>query len=107
MDNVITIEEIKNQISDFNKSRNWDKYHKPKDLLLALMEELGEISRLFKWIGHSAEIRRLKKKEVRQEIADLFIYLFILSQKAGIDISEEISKKLKINSCKYPARNHS
>ena len=82
--------------------RNWDKYHKPKDLLLALIEELGELSRIFKWVGQKNEIRYLQKQEVKEEIADLFIYLFILSYKANIDISEEIFKKLEKNDKKYP-----
>ena len=102
MDKEITIEEIKIRIKEFNMIRNWDKYHKPKDLLLALIEELGELSRIFKWVGQKNEIRYLQKQEVKEEIADLFIYLFILSYKANIDISEEIFKKLEKNDKKYP-----
>ena len=102
MDKEVTIEEIKNRIKEFNAVRNWDKYHRPKDLILALLEELGELSRIFKWVGSSNEIKYLQKPEVKEEIADLFIYLFILSHKAGIDISDEIFKKLEINGKKYP-----
>jgi len=102
MDNKETFENIKKQIQEFNRVRNWDKYHRPKDLILALMEELGELSRIFKWVNARNELKYLKKDEVKEEIADIFIYLFILCYKADIDISDAIMEKLRINDRKYP-----
>lgn len=102
MDEEVTLQEIKDRIRKFNAARDWEKYHKPKDLILALMEELGELSRVFKWVRSSNELRYLQKPEVREEIADLFIYLIDLSIKAGIDISTEIGEKLEANEKKYP-----
>lgn len=102
MDSEITIEEIKNKIKEFNTIRSWDKYHKPKDIILALTEELGELARIFKWVGSKNEIQYLKKNEVKEEVADLFIYLFIHSYKADVDISEAILEKLEKNNKRYP-----
>ena len=102
MDKEVTIQEVKDRIREFNAARDWEKYHRPKDLILALVEELGELSRVFKWVRSSNELKYLQKPEVKEEVADLFIYLISLSNKAGIDISSEIFKKLEINNKKYP-----
>lgn len=102
MDEEVTIQEIKDKIREFNAVRDWEKYHRPKDLILALVEELGELSRVFKWVRSSNELKYLQKSEVKEEIADLFIYLINLSNKAGIDISNEIFRKLETNNKKYP-----
>ncbi|HEC92321.1 MAG TPA: nucleotide pyrophosphohydrolase [Candidatus Atribacteria bacterium] len=102
MDDKETFENIKKQIKEFNQLRNWDKYHRPKDLILALIEELGELSRIFKWVNTKNEFKYLRKNEVKEEIADIFIYLFILCYKADIDISDVIIEKLRKNDKKYP-----
>jgi NTP pyrophosphatase (non-canonical NTP hydrolase) len=104
MDEEVTIAELKRWIVEFNAARDWEKYHRPKDLVLALIEELGELARVFKWRTPASETRLLRKPEVAEEIADLFIYLFALSHRCGIDISDEIRKKLQANSERYPAR---
>ena len=101
MDKEITIQEIKDKIREFNTARDWEKYHNPNDLILALVEKLGEPSRVFKWVKSSNELKYLQKSEVKEEIADLFIYLINLSNKTGIDISSEIFRKLEVNNRKY------
>ncbi|MCL0104251.1 nucleotide pyrophosphohydrolase [Dehalococcoidia bacterium] len=102
MDDKETFGEIKKLIQEFNMIRNWDKYHHPKDLILAIMEELGELSRIFKRVNTKNEVKYLKKEKVGEEIADIFIYLFMLCYKADIDISNAIMEKLQKNNEKYP-----
>jgi len=103
MDSKITFDEIKNQIKNFNFERDWHGKHSKKDLILAIIEELGELSRIIKWKDEN----KLIEKDLincKEEISDIFIYLFVLSDNFNMDISEEIINKIYKNSKKYPIK---
>ena len=108
MDQKTTVADIKNRISRFNQERDWEQYHQPKDLIMALQEELGELSRCYLWVSEQ-EIKNIHKdpkkmNAIKEEMADVFIYLISLANTVGVDISEIINTKIDKNEQKYPAK---
>ena len=108
MDQKTTVADIKNRISRFNQERDWEQYHQPKDLIMALQEELGELSRCYLWVSEQ-EIKNIHKdpkkmSAIKEEMADVFIYLIALANTTGVDISEIINTKIDKNEQKYPVK---
>lgn len=100
------LNELKEKIREFNIERDWDKFHNPKDLLIALVSEVGELAECYRWLNDS-ELSKIhsdpaKKKKVEEEIADVIIYLIILSYKTDIDIFKIIEEKIEKNRKRYP-----
>jgi NTP pyrophosphatase (non-canonical NTP hydrolase) len=100
------LNELKEEIKKFNLERDWDKFHNVKDLIIALTSEVGELAECYRWLSED-EISKIhsnpeKKKNIEEEIADIFIYLLIISYKTDIDIFDVIEKKLEKNKQKYP-----
>lgn len=86
------------KIKQFNKERDWDQFHNPKDLAIALNIETSELLDLFLWKRNE----NVNVERVKEEIADIFMYAFNIADKFGLDINEIIENKLKINAQKYP-----
>jgi NTP pyrophosphatase (non-canonical NTP hydrolase) len=100
------LNKLREQIKSFNMEREWDQYHNPKDVLVALVSEVGELAECYRWLNEK-EISIIhadpeKKKKVEEEIADIIIYLIILSYKTNVDIVKAIEDKLEKNKKKYP-----
>jgi len=97
---------LKEKIREFNLERDWDKFHNPKDLVIALMSEVGELAECYRWLNDDELLRihsdPVKKKKVEEEIADIMMYLIILAYKNDIDIFQAIEQKLEKNKRKYP-----
>ena len=99
------IKEIQDKLAKFAEERDWDQFHSPKNLVMALTSEVGELTELFQWLTEgqsSIKDDSSKTDEIRQEIADIFIYLLRLADKLDIDIEEAIREKIEINAKKYP-----
>ena len=94
------------QLKKFNQERDWDKYHNPKDLLIALMSEVGELADLYRWLSPEEVIsvhkNPEKKNEIEEELADVFMNILILAYKTNTDLEEAFLKKIKKNGLKYP-----
>jgi len=103
---VLHLEKILKHQRQFAAARQWDIYHSPKNLAMALAGETGELLEIFQWLSDSESIRVMsdKKKatEVEQEVADIFYYLLRLSDRLGIDLEAAFWKKMKINQKRYP-----
>ena len=95
------IKEIQDKLAKFAEERDWDQFHSPKNLVMALTSEVGELNELFQWLTEEKS-NNVGNDEVRQEIADIFIYLLRLSDKLDIDIEEAVKEKIEINAKKYP-----
>ena len=93
-------------LRDFAKKRDWDQFHSPKNLTMALIVEVAEILEHFQWAKEEDSYRLSAKKmrEVREEIGDSMIYLVRLSDKLGIDPIQAAKDKLKKNKKKYPIK---
>ncbi|MBI5675044.1 MAG: nucleotide pyrophosphohydrolase [Nitrospirae bacterium] len=90
----------------FAEARNWDQFHSPKNLSMALAAEAAELLEIFQWLTEqqSKDIVNSEKDiaEVKEEIADVFIYLVRLADKLNIDIEQEVLAKIALNEKKYP-----
>jgi NTP pyrophosphatase (non-canonical NTP hydrolase) len=91
-------------IRDFAEARDWDQFHSPKNLTMALSAEVSEIIEHFQWLTEeqSENLPQNKLKEVETELADTLIYLIRLADKLDIDLWDATLNKIKINEQKYP-----
>lgn len=92
------IQEIINVLIEFRNERDWEQFHNPKDLALAINVEAGELLELFLW--KSAE--EADKEKVKEELADIFAFAFLLAEKYNLDVKEIVLNKIALNSKKYP-----
>ena len=96
--------ELIKKIKQFREERDWDRYHSPKNLAMALSVEAAELVEHFQWLTQE-ESRNLpddKLDQVRDEIGDILIYLANLSEKLGIDPVQAAHDKIEKNLIKYP-----
>lgn len=101
---IHSLEELRARISEFARVRQWDDYHTPKNLAMALIVEAAELVERFQWLTpeESAKLDAERHEQVRQEIADVLIYLTRLADMLDIDLLEAAADKLEINARKYP-----
>ncbi len=99
------LEQFKQRLHDFAEERDWDQFHSPKNLSMALIAEAAELVEHFQWLTEkqSNELSSDKLQEVEQEIADIQIYLIRIADKLGIDVLDAVQKKIALNEAKYPA----
>ena len=99
------METMKDAIKAFIEERDWEQFHSPKNLAMALSVEVAEIVEHFQWLTQeqSCTLPPEKLAEIREEIGDVMIYLVELSEKLGIDPVDAAKAKLEINTRKYPA----
>jgi NTP pyrophosphatase (non-canonical NTP hydrolase) len=92
------------QLRLFNHERDWEQYHTPKNLAMALMVEVGELVEHFQWLTpkQSMSLKGETQQRVREEIGDVVLYLLNLADKLGIDPLEAAREKLVKNAEKYP-----
>lgn len=95
---------IQQAIIDFRNRRDWEQFHDPKNLAEAISIEAGELLENFLWktTEESRLIEGVKLDNVKQESADIFIYLLLLCESLNFDLLDEAEKKLTINEGKYP-----
>jgi dCTP diphosphatase len=103
--NMNPFEQIKTRLRDFAADRDWDQFHSPKNLSMALIVEASELVEHFQWLkqDESLVLSPEKLNEVAQEIADIQIYLVRIADKLGVDIEKAVDEKIAINEQKYPA----
>ena len=93
-------------LREFAEARDWAQFHSPKNLVMALSGEVGELNEVFQWMteadSFNAASSEATAKAVREEIADVALYLIRLSDVLGIDLNEAVSSKLATNTAKYP-----
>ena len=98
------LKELTEKIVAFRDARNWKQFHNPKDMAISISLEAAELLEIFQWSGSDTEVDTDKKiVKVREELADVLIYAFLLGNDLGLDIAEIVSSKLDENSRKYPA----
>ena len=104
----MNIEEIKERIRIFSEERDWDQFHSPKNLSMALSAEVGELLDILQWIKEEdTRIENIEEetlKLVKEELADIFYYVIRISDKLNIHLEKEIINKMKINEQKYPVK---
>ena len=92
------IKEITEELIRFRNERDWEQFHNPKDLSLAISIEAGELLEHFLW----KDPEEAKKEKIKEELADIFAYAFLLAEKYNFDVKDIVLKKIKKNAEKYP-----
>jgi len=97
--------ELRDRLRSFAAERDWDQFHSPKNLASALSVEAAELLEHFQWLTEeeSANLPPARHAEVRDELADVLIYLVRLADKLGVDLLEAAAGKIDKNAVKYPA----
>ncbi len=106
MDSKTTVDELREMAIRFRDERNWEQFHTAKDLVLGLGIEVAELQELLLWKS-TDEVAELARSEsgrarIREEIADVFIYLMYLSRHFDVDLSDAVRSKIAQNGEKYP-----
>lgn len=91
-------------IADFARERDWEQFHTPKNVAMALSVEAAEITEIFQWLTEeqSKDLPPEKVQHLREELADTYIFLLKLANHYKIDLFEAAADKLKVNAKKYP-----
>ncbi|MBI5938426.1 MAG: nucleotide pyrophosphohydrolase [Betaproteobacteria bacterium] len=101
---ITSIEQLAEAVRQFGRERDWQLYHSPKNLTAALIVEAAELLEPFQWLteAQSHELPPEKLEAVRQEMADVLIYLVSLANTLEVDLLKAAEAKLAINARKYP-----
>ncbi len=100
----MNIENIKQKIQKFSDDRKWEDFHNPKNLVMALTGEVGELNEIFQWLDfeESQNLPDDVLEHTKEEVADVAIYLLRICMKLDIDLEEAILNKMDKNEKKYP-----
>jgi NTP pyrophosphatase (non-canonical NTP hydrolase) len=103
---LVDVAALQSAIEHFADERDWRQYHSPKNLAMALTGEVGELVELFQWLteAQSHEVGRDPRtaRAVRDELADVMIYVARLAAMLGVDLDEAVRTKMAANALKYP-----
>lgn len=106
MTDATTTAELKARVLAFARERDWEQFHAPKNLSMALAAEAGELMEHFLWATPAqsrAVVRKAaKRKEIGEELADVIIYALEFANMTGIDVAAAIERKMAVNAKKYP-----
>jgi dCTP diphosphatase len=97
--------ELRDRLRRFAAERDWEQYHSPKNLAIALNVEAGELLEHFQWLTDDASrnLPAQKLTEVGEELADVLLYLIRLADQLGIELLAAAAAKIDVNARKYPA----
>ena len=108
-DPAVTLESLRQDQAAFAAARDWDQFHTPRNVLLAMVGEVGELSELFQWRGDAGcgvdlpSWSENDKTHLGEEMADVLLYLVRLADRCGVDLPAVAKAKLEKNKHKYPA----
>ncbi len=99
-----SLEELRATINTFVKARDWDQFHAPKNLAMAMIVEAAELVEHFQWntIEESHQLSPEKREAVSHELADTFVYLLRIAEVLEIDLIDAANAKIVLNGQKYP-----
>ena len=102
----VTLDSLRLSIGTFAQEREWDQFHQPRNLLLALVGEVGEIAEIFQWKGECsvglAGWSDRDREHLGEELSDVLLYLVRLADRCGIDLAAAAERKMGLNRKKYP-----
>ncbi len=106
MTDKIDVEKIKKMLAEFAEARDWEKFHSPKNLCMAIAGESGELLEIFQWMTEKESIQVKNQPElaeqVSHELADIILYIIRMADLLDIDLNASIQTKMAINNKKYP-----
>jgi NTP pyrophosphatase (non-canonical NTP hydrolase) len=101
-----SIAQLSDEVAHFVRQRDWDQFHDPKNLVMLVASEVGELLAEFRWVSNSdsdAHATGVRRERVQDEIADVAIGLLMLAARTGTDLPSAIRAKLDKNAQHYPA----
>jgi NTP pyrophosphatase (non-canonical NTP hydrolase) len=101
-DSQTTLQELKDTVQAFVRERDWERFHSPKNLSMALAAEAAELMEHFLWDTLEQSHEKAQSEDVADELADILLYLLEFANMTEIDISEAVAAKVKKNAVKYP-----
>jgi dCTP diphosphatase len=105
LDNI-NVNELKQKLKTFAKDRDWEKFHNPKNLSMALSVEIAELVEIFQWMTaeESIEVKLNKNliNDIAYELADIISYVILIADIFKININNSIIRKIEVNNVKYP-----
>ena len=109
---LASLDDLRDALRRFAAERDWEQFHSPKNLAMALGVEVAELMEHFQWVSeeHSKKLPAEQLAKVREELADVLIYLVRLADKLDVDMLAAARDKMVLNAAKYPAdkaRGHS
>lgn len=102
---IADLEALRLRLRRFAKDRDWEQFHNPKNLAMALAVEVAELVEIFQWLSaeESAALDEATRRRAAAELADILVYLVRLADRLGIDLLEAATHKMDENARKYPA----
>lgn len=101
-DRETTLADLKTAVMAFVEERDWERFHSPKNLSMALAAEAAELMEHFLWDTGEASVERARGEAVADELADIVIYAIEFANITGIDLAQAIEAKMGKNALKYP-----
>ena len=99
-------DELQRRLREFASARDWDQFHTPKNLAMALAGEIGELLELFQWLTPAESFQLgsdpLNQSRVAAELADILIYALRIADVLGVDLADAVSAKIDLNETRYP-----
>lgn len=106
MTDIIDFDQLKETLRDFAKLREWEKFHNPKNLSMAIAGEVGELLEIFQWFTEKESLHVKKdpilKEKISYELADIILYIVHMANQLNINLNEATLNKIEINNKKYP-----
>ena len=101
---VDSLEQLRQSLAEFAAARDWDQFHAPKNLAMALIAEAAELVEHFQWLteAQSRNLDQQRLAEVRLELADILIFLVRIADKLDVDLIKATRDKIAINEQRYP-----
>jgi NTP pyrophosphatase (non-canonical NTP hydrolase) len=99
-----SLDDLNRRLLAFARERDWEQFHSPKNLAMALAGECGELLEHFQWLteAQSAGLEEAKRREVGREMADILIYLIRLAERLDLDLVAAAYEKIAVNEARYP-----
>ena len=101
---IADLDDLRDRLRRFAAARDWDQFHSPKNLAMALIAEAAELVEHFQWLteAQSAALTPEKRVEVADELADVLVYVVRIADKLDVDLLAAVADKLRRNEAKYP-----
>jgi dCTP diphosphatase len=98
------LDDLKERLRDFATARDWEQFHTPKNLAMALVAEAAEVVEHFQWLtaADSQALDAAQRAEVALELADVLLYLVMLADRLGVDLGEAARRKIALNEQRFP-----
>ena len=105
MNTTDSLEQLRVRLAEFARVRDWEQFHSPKNLSMALIAEAAELVEHFQWLTEEAsyDLPQQKHREVELELADILIFLIRIADRLGVDLIAAANDKTTLNESRYPA----